>query len=686
MKVEALALGFKHVESAPLVRSSYHARDQVPGAEARARHGARPPSTPRAGSSRSPADRRGSVRPRRGRRSDPRSSRRPRTPRCARGRPPGRPVPSAAASDRNRYGRRPIRAWMSFFSSRCATFTAGPSSSMCVPTVWRTAWPRWSTILRSRSTTTEQAWQTWSSFGRASARRVDEGPIDVLELVDERVAVAVEGVGRGDREDGVALELGDAEFRLDAVHDRIEQRAEQFVAGRDAAAEVDAVGVLDADHEAGVARDVAPAGGTPGRPRILTVSSRSCAGWYPTGRVAARSVRATPCHDRRVSVEFDPDRLDRGRRRFEPAVIGAVVVAIAIVAAIAKPWDAAPTTPQPAASQAAVAATERSPSPTPTPRADDGRPGLDRGHERRHARTTHGASPRSSATGRIAAGRRRDAPRYTELWTPTSTDRERRGHRRRHPRRRRCRGSRHHRPGRGAATGRAVLAAPPEQRARVDQRREDRQPGGDRAPLLVRMPLLDGVASVPWEAGQYRVDVLTGDGIHRISVVIETAVRGRVRPRRLARQSRPTPSRRPRAIRRPSDRPVRDRRWQRGVRSRRASRSRSARSRPGATSPAPATDRGRDLPAARDRARGDADVARRGPGGDDPTSRAREPLSDPPEASGGISEARVGRRTSSSPRRTAASGRRRLRRHRRLDDAAGAHHGTWHVELRPGVG
>jgi lipoic acid synthetase len=33
MKTEALGLGFKHVESAPLVRSSYHARDQVPGAE-----------------------------------------------------------------------------------------------------------------------------------------------------------------------------------------------------------------------------------------------------------------------------------------------------------------------------------------------------------------------------------------------------------------------------------------------------------------------------------------------------------------------------------------------------------------------------------------------------------------------------------------------------------------------------
>jgi lipoic acid synthetase len=37
MKDEALALGFKHVESAPLVRSSYHARDQVPGAELKRR-------------------------------------------------------------------------------------------------------------------------------------------------------------------------------------------------------------------------------------------------------------------------------------------------------------------------------------------------------------------------------------------------------------------------------------------------------------------------------------------------------------------------------------------------------------------------------------------------------------------------------------------------------------------------
>ena len=36
LKTTALTMGFRHVESAPLVRSSYHARDQVPDAEERA--------------------------------------------------------------------------------------------------------------------------------------------------------------------------------------------------------------------------------------------------------------------------------------------------------------------------------------------------------------------------------------------------------------------------------------------------------------------------------------------------------------------------------------------------------------------------------------------------------------------------------------------------------------------------
>ena len=63
MKAEALALGFKHVESAPLVRSSYHARDQVPGAELRRSAAARRPSTPTAGSFPPRADARTHLRP-----------------------------------------------------------------------------------------------------------------------------------------------------------------------------------------------------------------------------------------------------------------------------------------------------------------------------------------------------------------------------------------------------------------------------------------------------------------------------------------------------------------------------------------------------------------------------------------------------------------------------------------------
>mgnify|MGYP006278148965 FL=1 len=34
LKEEALARGFKHCESGPLVRSSYHAHEHVPGANA----------------------------------------------------------------------------------------------------------------------------------------------------------------------------------------------------------------------------------------------------------------------------------------------------------------------------------------------------------------------------------------------------------------------------------------------------------------------------------------------------------------------------------------------------------------------------------------------------------------------------------------------------------------------------
>lgn len=199
-------------------------------------------------------------------------------------------------------------------------------------------------------------------------------------------------------------------------------------------------------------------------------------------------------------------------------MIGAVVVAIAIVAAIAKPWDS-PTTPQPVASPAAVTRTERPPSPTPlaTRSAPDWIAVT-------NAVTEHDAWGVTAVLAHgpgAAEATSTTSPLYTESWKPTSKDaggadtsvvtRE------------------------GAdmvAFGITVPRAVQLQAVRfwrlhqsnefewINAARIDDQ-AKTREALLVRMPLLDRVASVPWEAGQYRVDVLTDGGIHRISVVIE---------------------------------------------------------------------------------------------------------------------------------------------------------------------
>jgi hypothetical protein len=223
-----------------------------------------------------------------------------------------------------------------------------------------------------------------------------------------------------------------------------------------------------------------------------------------------------------VSVEFDPQRLDRGRRRFEPAVIGVVIVAIGIAAAIAKPWESVQTAPQPAASLAAVTATERASTSAPlaTPRSTDAQ--VDR-FAVADAVTGHDAWGVTAVLGRGPgpAGSTPGRPHYSELWLPTSND---------------ASGADTAVVSRDGAEVAALGVTVPDgvqpravrvwklhqsnefewiNAARIDDQ------AASHAPLLVRVPPLDGVASMPWEAGQYRVDVLSDDGIHRLSVVIE---------------------------------------------------------------------------------------------------------------------------------------------------------------------
>ncbi|MFL5674054.1 MAG: hypothetical protein ACJ779_03540, partial [Chloroflexota bacterium] len=211
-------------------------------------------------------------------------------------------------------------------------------------------------------------------------------------------------------------------------------------------------------------------------------------------------------------------------RRVEPAVIGAIVVLVAIGAAIAKPWESNDAAGQPAQTPAAIAATgspRPSPSATPAPRAS--------------AETTNwldvaGAVSDHDSWGITAVLMVRrgsnglpvspPVARYLERWTPTTKD---------------ASGpdlayvDRDDRP--IAALG---VTVPPKVNARsvrvwrehaggtfewIDAARIDNLADG-RTPLLIRMPLIDGVQGVSWEAGRYRVDVLTGDGIHQIALMI----------------------------------------------------------------------------------------------------------------------------------------------------------------------
>jgi len=202
-------------------------------------------------------------------------------------------------------------------------------------------------------------------------------------------------------------------------------------------------------------------------------------------------------------------------------VLGVAVMAVALVAAIAKPWEAAPTAPRPAPSLVAVTAPEQASTPSPAPRITPSAPdwleitSVVTAHHDWGVTAVLAGLPGGTGLQVSPQGRR-----YAERWTGTSTDsagvdfayvdRDDRSI---------------------AALGVTVPSGEIPRSVRIWRLHQGNElewmnaariddlaasPG----PLLVRMPLIDGVASAPWDAGQYRVDVLTSNGIHRISVFI----------------------------------------------------------------------------------------------------------------------------------------------------------------------
>lgn len=195
----------------------------------------------------------------------------------------------------------------------------------------------------------------------------------------------------------------------------------------------------------------------------------------------------------------------------------------AIGVAIAKPWERSVALPGPAASEAAIVAADPSPTrpPVRSARPESSPPDW--------TDVAGAAAPHEGwGVSAIVVVRRASsgipvsplAPRYLERWSPSEDDSS------------------------GNATvylnhdDRSIAAlgvtVPDGVRASavwvwrlhaddelewIDATRIDDE-AAIGAPLLVRVPLADEGAARPWDAGRYRVDVLTRDGIHRISVLI----------------------------------------------------------------------------------------------------------------------------------------------------------------------
>jgi hypothetical protein len=224
-----------------------------------------------------------------------------------------------------------------------------------------------------------------------------------------------------------------------------------------------------------------------------------------------------------VSVDFDPVRLRPNRRRIDPVVVGIVVVVLGIAAAVAKPWEGdhqvateAATTPPPAAIASAahsaaplaiVPQPVQAPGPPP-PTWSDMAPAVSNHAQWGVAALVVGLPPASAAP---------PASGFLELWSASVVGKG---------------GSESAYVARDqqsiVALGATMPPGAAAEDARIwrvhdDDRLEwiDAHPLAGRGvddPLLLVQPASGGLGYTSWTGGHYRVDVLTAAGIHRISI------------------------------------------------------------------------------------------------------------------------------------------------------------------------
>lgn len=218
-----------------------------------------------------------------------------------------------------------------------------------------------------------------------------------------------------------------------------------------------------------------------------------------------------------MSVEFEPVKLGRQRRRLDPVAVGLAVVVIALVVAVVKPWgDVAPRTgsgPGPATSEPPTTETSVDPDNSPPfaepppPAWADVVPVVSRRDEWGIRAIVFGPAAGESGVSR----------QYAERWIAAGAGE---------------RGAMvlDVRDARVIALGVTFPPAETPLDVRIWQHHADRDLEWIDARPLNEVPargaylfLRDGIAGttmLPWEPGRYRVDVLVGDEIRRFDVEI----------------------------------------------------------------------------------------------------------------------------------------------------------------------
>lgn len=229
-----------------------------------------------------------------------------------------------------------------------------------------------------------------------------------------------------------------------------------------------------------------------------------------------------------MSIDFEPVKVETGRRRVDPLVVGVIVVAIGLVAAIVKPWDQGVAADLPRSAVTAVAPSvvpSKAPSPSPSGTAKAVVPSAPVARAPTWAELASVVSVHDAWGVQVLLnglptlyGAPAD-PRFIEVWSPATTD----------------------------ATGveTAVVAGDyrsiealgvtiPGTEAALDARVWRVHGSGrlewmevvpidsehaDGSFLFVR-PQEGGSRFQEWEAGRYRIDVLVRDGIHRLAVEV----------------------------------------------------------------------------------------------------------------------------------------------------------------------